>query len=159
MDFNSYFNYPGKKIPEEGQHHFLDRYDENDWKKLLAYSEEFVVEPKGILIEEGTKHHSLCILKKGSLGVFLKKKNKRPIQVAYFSEGAVVGEMSFLDGGPAAATVMALSESFVIRLHWEKFQQFLAQEPYLAFVLLHDVATMVSKKLRTSNELLIKMGG
>ncbi|WP_432991587.1 Crp/Fnr family transcriptional regulator [Dactylosporangium sp. CA-233914] len=62
--------------------------------------------------------------------------------------GGVFGELGFLDGEPAPATVRALTGATVLRLTLERFEVLAGQDPALARHLLFDLARGLALRLR-----------
>lgn len=66
---------------------------------------------------------------------------------------AIVGEVSFFDGGPVTATVVAITRSaFALALTPDAFDVLAVQRPTAATGLLHIVCGMLAERLRTATE-------
>lgn len=76
--------------------------------------------PSGtVLIQQGSSVPAVYLLLDGVLGVYISIDDKgvtREIEVAKRVKGDILGEMSFVDGGSASATVKALENTWILSL-------------------------------------------
>lgn len=106
--------------------------------------------PKGeMLIKEGEESSDLFYLITGKLRTFTESNGER-ITLGSVKEGAMVGELSFLDNRPRSANVEAVVDCELIRVPREEFQQTMEQQPEWLRKL---IVTLVDR-LRESNRLL-----
>jgi uncharacterized membrane protein len=64
--------------------------------------------------------------------------------------GDVIGELSFLDGGPRTATAIAREDTQMLVLDRERLLDFIDKHPHAAM----DVLTVIGRRLRATDELL-----
>ena len=100
-----------------------------------------------ILHEEDTEGHSLFIIAKGHVKVFLTGVDGREAILALLHEGEFFGEMSLLDGEPRSASVRALAATEMLVLKREDFFQVIMSQPEVLRTLLVEM----SKRLRKAN--------
>jgi hypothetical protein len=96
----------------------------------------------------------LYFLTKGSMSVRIHL-HERDTQKRLFTyaPGTVFGEMSFLDGNPRSATVLASEKSFAKCLPYEQYRHLRREEPQIATKLMQNLALEISGRLRrTSNQ-------
>ena len=68
--------------------------------------------------------------------------------------GAVIGELSFFDGGVRSAGVRAVTDCELFRLSLESFEELAARDPVLARMVLFDLGRILSLRLRHSSTVL-----
>lgn len=76
----------------------------------------------------------------------------KSIVLGIFSRGAILGEISFLQGDPRYETASAVDTTDLIILTRESFQQLLSERPSLGIKLLEGILLTVSRRLRKSYE-------
>lgn len=82
--------------------------------------------PRGSLVfAEGDEAHDVLIVRSGSVKVVVVALNGREVVLDVLDEGAVLGELSALDGGPRSATVFALEPTEVLVLGHDAFGRLL----------------------------------
>ena len=80
---------------------------------------------------EGSQAHSLYIVERGELAVFVQDSSGREVEVGRLGPGDAFGEMALLTGEPRSATVRAVSESALYRIDKDAFAEVLAANPRL----------------------------
>jgi CRP/FNR family cyclic AMP-dependent transcriptional regulator len=143
MDTSSFFNYP--TLPQQPaaaslETDLLPGHTEDDWSVLLGYFETRRFHPGDWLIREGEADRALYLLSDGRLEVH---PGGQVVEAP-----ATLGEESFLDGGPAAAGLRAVTHGEAQRLSFDAFEALFAREPRLARDLLLDLGRLVAAELR-----------
>ncbi|RSS83583.1 Crp/Fnr family transcriptional regulator [Streptomyces sp. WAC06614] len=151
-----YFDYGESTAREKyGDVRFLADLPDSDWARLAKYSEARRYSPGSALMEAGAGDQSLYLLTKGLVGVVL------PGQKSPFKEidaPSVLGEVSFIDGGPRSLSLVALSECEALRLSMEAFEVLAAHEPELGRRVLIAIARVLAMRLRSATELINQSG-
>lgn len=107
--------------------------------------------PEGsVLFHYGDLGGEIFILRNGRVEVFVEGSEGQKILVAENERGEVVGELSFLDGGPRSATAVAKEPTQVLTMHRERLMEFIDKHPHAAV----DLLTVVGRRLRLTDELL-----
>ncbi|MBZ5532238.1 MAG: DUF1003 domain-containing protein [Acidobacteriia bacterium] len=107
--------------------------------------------PEGAtLFDFGDPGGEIFILRTGRVEVSLLGSDGQKIVLAENEHGEVVGELSFLDGGPRSATAVAKEPTQVLTMHRERLLEFINQHPHAAI----DLLTVVGRRLRVTDELL-----
>jgi diguanylate cyclase (GGDEF)-like protein len=112
---------------------------------LLERAEEQTIASGEVLIRQGEANDRMFLLLEGRLGVFLDALDAEP--VAALEPGAVVGELSMLDGGPASASVVATAPSRLLALDEPAFWALINDSHAFAVNLL----TTLAHRLRANN--------
>ncbi len=91
-----------------------------------------------LIIEEGSHGDTLYLLLRGRVKAFSSDARGREVTYGEYDAGDYFGEMS-LDGGPRAASVIAVSACSCMVLARQTLQEHIAAEPAFAFELIGRV--------------------
>lgn len=127
----------------------LDRDD------LVAVAEAVEVRRFGAgdqLLTQGSPFPMLCFCWDGRFALAFGEEESAA-DLGVLPPDAIVGEVSFFDGGPVTATVVAITRSaFALTLTPEAFDVLAVQRPTAAMGLLHVVCAMLAERLRVAKE-------
>lgn len=119
--------------------------------EILAQAVEIRKLAKGeVLFEEGSKDDMLYLLISGKLEVLKMIIGETSVSIEVLKEGAMIGELSFLDGVPHSLRVVAKQDSEVLMLHRDKFEVLVESHPLVTFHVMRSI-------LRYSHSLQRKM--
>lgn len=118
-----------------------------DWGALLQHARAQSLASGEVLMRSGQSESSLYLLasgglevRAGSIGAFGTITRERP--------GAVIGEISFFDGGPRSATVWATEPSRLLALDAAAVQAFAEAQPLRGQELLMALARVLARRVR-----------
>jgi len=92
----------------------------------------------------------IFILRTGRVELFVESTEGTKIILAENEQGDVIGELSFLDGGPRTATAVAREDTQMLVLDRIRLLDFIDKHPHAAM----DVLTVIGRRLRATDELL-----
>jgi CRP/FNR family transcriptional regulator, cyclic AMP receptor protein len=92
----------------------------------------------------------IFILRSGHVELFVENTDGEKIVLAENDQGDVIGELSFLDGGPRTATAVAREDTQMLCLDRVRLLDFIEKHPHAAM----DVLTVIGRRLRATDELL-----
>jgi len=92
----------------------------------------------------------IFILRSGRVELFVESNDGEKIILADNERGDVIGELSFLDGGPRTATALAREDTQVLTMDRERLLDFIDKHPHAAM----DLLTVVGRRLRHTDDLL-----
>ncbi|HLY92999.1 MAG TPA: DUF1003 domain-containing protein [Candidatus Angelobacter sp.] len=92
----------------------------------------------------------IFILRTGRVELFVENTEGEKIVLAENEQGDVIGELSFLDGGPRTATAVASEATQMLVLDRIRLLDFIDKHPHAAM----DVLTVIGRRLRATDELL-----
>src|SRR5215467_4668091 len=92
----------------------------------------------------------IFILRTGRVEVFVESTEGTKIVLSENEQGDVIGELSFLDGGPRTATAVAREDTSMLLLDRMRLLDFIDKHPHAAM----DVLTVIGRRLRATDELL-----
>ena len=104
-----------------------------------------------LLIEEGLVSNHVVILLKGEVAVDTTDQNGTSQRLAVLSQGAIVGEMSWLEQRPAVADVVAETKSEVLFLSVDLLESMRADVPALAAEWQRLVARKLAAQMQNQN--------
>jgi CRP/FNR family transcriptional regulator, cyclic AMP receptor protein len=158
VDTSFFFQYPDGTAEATAERPvFLPDWSDEDWAKLLAYTETRRFHIGEDIIRVGEADRALYIIGSGAVDVVLPNQGRHRERVlARIEAGSIMGEVSFLDGGPRSANVRGVTDGDVVRLSFEAFRAFSARQPDLAQAFLLDLCRIVAGRLRRSNDILAR---
>jgi CRP-like cAMP-binding protein len=122
---------------------------------LSGYVQVCVAEKDAFIVREGGREAYMCLLIKGLVSIV--KEDKR---IGAAGPGRIVGEMSLIDGQPRSASIVVVEPTTMVVLTAEDFARLSEEVPHLATKVLHEIARLLSERLRqTSAALVDYIGG
>ena len=100
--------------------------------QLEAAARLQTVPAKTNIIRRESPNVSLYCLLSGTVRICLQRENQREIVLNVLGKGAILGDISTLDGGPASATVTTLEESRFLIMARIEFLKCLQRTPQVA---------------------------
>jgi len=111
-----------------------------------------------LIFEGAPVEHIFCLLS-GKVGVYKKDKEGKKVLIASLGKGFIFGEISFLDQGPASATVKAGLPFQALTINQEGLHRLLESQPKLGYKILRAMARLTSLRLRQADDMLAGFGG
>lgn len=110
--------------------------------------------PGDIIFREGSEANCFYIVKKGKVEVYKNFDTPKKVLLTVIGEGAVLGEISGMDGLPRSATAVAQTAVEVAKVSSETLKYQLQQCPGWFRAIILDLV----QRLRNTNELLVQHG-
>jgi CRP-like cAMP-binding protein len=126
---------------------FLGRLGDDERKHLDAAGHHRSFRAGQVLFTEGDDGHDVIVLLAGSAKVFSTAASGREVILDVLDAGALVGELSAIDGSARSATAVALTPVEVLVVPSHSFRVFLEEHGRAATALL---ACLVARLRRTS---------
>ena len=123
-----------------------------DYKLLLEKSEVASYQRNDIILPEGRPSDAIYMVRKGLVRVEHSASGKG-VAIAFLEPGEAFGEMSFLEGVPTSAAVVAEEEVEVSVLERSKLNSLLASVPGLSARFYQSLACNLSSRLRQTSSL------
>lgn len=150
MDVSAFFQYPTGLGEGAGDLVFLRDRSDADWEKVLSHTDVRRFRAGEVIIRAGDTDRALYIVTEGELDVFLPQRGGGSGRFKSIEAPSVIGEVSFVDGGPRSTTLRAVSDGELRRLSLESFDVLAAREPELGRAILLDVARILARRLRAT---------
>lgn len=110
------------------------------------------IQPGGtLLIQEGIVSKDVVILLKGETAVNTTDQNGDSQRLAILTQGAIVGEMSWLEQRPAVADVVTETDSEVLYLSIDLLERMREEEPKLAAEWQQLIARKLAAQIKNQN--------
>jgi signal transduction histidine kinase len=111
---------------------------DSDLEKICLQMEEIFVPAGKVLFSEGSIGQDAYIIIDGQIEIY-KVSNRQTIQLAVRQTGEVIGEMAIIEAAPRSASGRALTDSRLMAIGYESFNQILDNNPSAVRILLHTV--------------------
>ena len=109
------------------------------------------------IFTETSDGESLYILRKGEVKACKMAPDGELFTLTLMKEGEIFGEMSFLDGRPRSATIVALSDIEVYVLERKDFETLVDKHPWVVYKLLKNIVFAIHNIVRGMNIRYIEM--
>lgn len=134
---------------------FVDHLPSPAMEWITAHADKRAIPAQAVLVRESAKPRDLYFVATGTFEV--KVTGTAGAQkISELGPGAVIGEMSWLDGGPASATIEALTQSEVFAIDGAKLDAKIATDPAFGSSFYRALAREAFVRLRAGNALLSK---
>lgn len=104
-----------------------------------------------VVFSEGEMGDYICFIVSGELSVYKKPQQGKQILIGRLSKGRVIGEMNIIDRFPRSATVIAQTESTLLTLSYERFEQILDEHPRAGISFFRGITRTLSLNLRNAS--------
>lgn len=125
----------------------LDDQERSDLIKLLK-PRQFKAGVR--IFRTGDPAVALYVIRTGLIRILIETYEGEEVHVMDLEPGDVVGEVSFLDGGPRTATAEVAEDADLLEFDRKELLQFVTQHPHAAI----DLLTVMGHRLRKTDELL-----
>jgi len=119
--------------------------DDSDIEWLASAGKVRFIPDGATLVEEATQLNEVFILIEGALEVVLLSGKR--VHIATLLPGEVIGEISFVDGRAASASVIATHDSHVFAIPHQEVVQKLAIDPSFASRFYRAIASFLADRL------------
>lgn len=120
-------------------------------RELSRFGDYVTAEPGQEIIREGDPQDALFLVVSGLVHV-QTLQGGRSLLLNTLRSGDSVGEVGIFDPGPASATVCANEFAVLWSIGREKLLSYMQAQPLASAKLLLNIATLLSKRLRKTNE-------
>jgi hypothetical protein len=118
-----------------------------DQTLLASMAQTFEAAPGDTIISEGGRPNALLLIADGAARVEVRGR-----EVAILGPGSLVGEMSFVSGDPASATVVVTERARVARVPSADVEACEADNPGFSARLYRSIARIVGERLRRQHQ-------
>jgi CRP/FNR family transcriptional regulator, cyclic AMP receptor protein len=101
------------------------------------------LQPGDVLVAEGTSDNHLYVIVSGALGVVKNAGTVEEVTFFTLCAGDLVGELSFLDGTPHYASLVAIASTRVFGLEREKLESMLPAHPEIVYRVMRAIVRTV----------------
>jgi len=122
----------------------LEYLTQNDWALVADKSQQLFFAKADVIIHAGRKPRHVFIILSGKARI----ESNPGVKLAQVAEGDICGEMSFLEGTIASASVIAETDVEVLAIEWIQLQQLFDLYPHLGSRFYRSLALNLSRRLR-----------
>ncbi len=126
--------------------------NEDERQILSSTGSHGIVAPDSVLITMGTVNHALFVVISGLVSVE-RTDVTPPVELARLGPGAVLGEMSFVDGSKTSATVRTVENSEIFELAFDRLHKILEEHPKLAAKVWRNFSVELKRRVDKTNDL------
>ena len=125
---------------------FSEGLRDEDLMWLFQVGEERVVNPGAAIVHEGVRPNAIFVVVRGGFSVGVEAVAERPL--ARLGAGELIGEISFLEGSPASATIVADEESAVLVVGNQVLNERIREDTAFAARMYRAFALVAERRLR-----------
>jgi CRP-like cAMP-binding protein len=120
---------------------------------LFRVGEEKIIESGSTLVREGHRTNEIFVVIRGRLSV--RQGNFESEHLATLGAGELIGEISFLEGSPASASIVAEQESVVLAVDHRMLNERIIEDVAFAARLYRAFALVAERRLRNRVDSLV----
>jgi hypothetical protein len=121
---------------------------DGELRKIARLFSQKLYRPGEPLFEKGDAGEQAYVVMRGQVNIFLDDPDN---PVATMQSGQILGELSFLETAPRAATAIADHASILLVAHRAAFNDLARKEPHLGLAVMRNIALDLSHKLRRTS--------
>ena len=114
-------------------------------------AEEMSASPGETIVSHGQSPNALYVIRSGTVRLAPEGRDRSPAQ---FGSGETIGDVPFVDGGPAAVTAVALERAELLVIRRKKLDELFANKPEAAYQFYRAIAESLAKRLRRAVDML-----
>jgi CRP-like cAMP-binding protein len=138
-----------------GHSRFFADFTREDVQRLTGFMQVYRAEPSQVIIREGDIDDYMVLIIQGNVDIVKADSHGKQQQMTTVGQGAMIGEMSMIDGEPRFASCVALEPVTFAVISRDSIVQIILEEPSLGSKVLIKLVTLLSQRLRkTSSNLL-----
>ena len=138
-----------------GHSKFFADFTREDVQRLTGFMQVYRAEPSQVIIREGDVDDYMLLVIQGKVDIVKSDSHGQQQPMTTVGPGAMIGEMSMIDGEPRFATCLALEAVTFAVVSRDSMVQIILEEPSLGAKILIKLVTLLSQRLRkTSSNLL-----
>lgn len=128
---------------------FLKDLSTGELIKINILTEDISFREGEEIMREGAPCDAIYIVKSGSVKIMKGGAHLETVEA-----GEPLGEIAFIDKGPRSATIVAATNTALIRLASDQFEQLLAHDKELATKIYRSIIITLCKRLRDATQAL-----
>ena len=137
----------------QNQETLLSGLSEQDQKIILDRCRRCSVQPRTVIVSQGSSGRDMFIVDSGSLKVSVISGDGKEISFVVLRAGDYFGELSMIDGRRRSATVTAIERSELFVLGHSEYQELLREYPHTATEFLTRLLLTLVNRMRATDQL------
>lgn len=131
--------------------------DDEELEKIFKLARIKLYPAGSVILEEGKLGGALHVIVKGKVRITKHIEGTKDKVITSLSPQSIFGEMSLFDNLPYSASVSAVEETRCMVIPKQSLDQLLQQDLKLAYKLMTQIITILSQRLRNTNEELVAL--
>ena len=124
-----------------------------EFNLALDYFTEYSASP-GELLHQDEGEVALFLILEGIVDVKINPTERSSVKLFTFKNGAIVGEITFLDHSVKSATVVCKTYTQCLKLTKTKYLNLRDKDPIIANKIMENIAIILAHRLRKTNDLI-----
>ena len=137
--------------------HFFAELNDEDLSVIAKVLKEKDFKTGTTVFKEGEDGQSLYIIKRGEVKACKATPEGDLLTLTLHKDGDIFGEMSFLDGRPRSATIVAIAETKVYVLEKGDFENLVDNHPRLIYKMLKNIVLNIHSIVSGMNTRYLEM--
>jgi len=102
------------------------------------------------ILEEGTVPTAFCVVRDGVVHV-RRQANKRTMLLATLGPGSFFGEINLFDPGVATATILAMRDSRIASISYDRFRAYMDSHPRAGYLIASALLSELAHRMRVTS--------
>ena len=130
---------------------FFDDFTDRELEIIAKITNEKDFELGETIFKESENGSSLYVLRSGEVKAYVSAPDGENFTLAIMKDGDIFGQMSFIDGQPRSATIMAISDVKTFVMEKTDFATIIDENPRLVHKILKKIVLNVHSIVRGMN--------
>jgi CRP/FNR family transcriptional regulator len=135
----------------------FEELNDEELEKIFKLAKTKLYPAGTLILEEGKRGGALHVIVKGRVRVTKKMEGKKDKAITSLGPQSIFGEMSLFDNLPYSANVTAIEETRCMMIPKAGLDDLLLKDLRLSHKLLTQIITVLSQRLRNTNEELVAL--
>jgi len=136
---------------------FFSDLNDEDLKVVAGVLKEMDFKVGTTIFKEGEDGQSLYIIKRGEVKACKTTPEGDLLTLMIHKDGDIFGEMSFLDGRPRSATIVAIADTKAYVMEKDDFESLVDDHPRLIYKMLRNIVFNIHSIVRGMNARYLEM--
>ena len=120
---------------------------------LAGQSHEQRFERQALLMHEGERGETMCVIVDGEVRVFVSDENGRELVLHQLGPGAVIGDLALIDGAPRSASVVAVEPTRALAIARDGLIECIGASPEFALAIMRSLTARLRQATEGSRSL------
>ena len=120
---------------------------------LAEQSREQRFERQALLMHEGERGETMCVIVDGEVRVFVSDENGRELVLHQLGPGAVIGDLALIDGAPRSASVVAVEPTRALAIARDGLIECIGASPEFALAIMRSLTARLRQATEGSRSL------
>ncbi len=135
----------------------FEELNDEELEKIFKLAKTKLYPAGTLILDEGKRGGALHVIVKGRVRVTKKMELKKDKVITSLGPQSIFGEMSLFDNLPYSANVTAIEETRCMMIPKSGLDDLMSKDLKLAYKLLRQIITVLSQRLRNTNEELVAL--